>query len=87
MLRTLRFFENLFFSLGSWFEDLADSMDKDFHEELRQALSMPPTRGLSANHPATLCPICGIPDKEHVVFDDGSLECPLSKSVAGDREN
>lgn len=41
MLRGLRFFERLFYSIGSRFEGWADGMDKDFHNELRSALAEP----------------------------------------------
>jgi hypothetical protein len=46
MLIILRFFENLFYNIGSWFEDWADSMDKSFHNQLRSAINDPPIRKL-----------------------------------------
>lgn len=33
MLKALRFFERLFYDIGSWFENWADSVDKSFYNE------------------------------------------------------
>ncbi len=39
MLKILRFLENLFYTIGSWFEDRADSIDEDFYDQLRTAIN------------------------------------------------
>lgn len=36
----LRFLENFFYTIASWFEDWADSIDKDFHDNLRLAMAI-----------------------------------------------
>lgn len=38
-LRVLRFLENLFCDISWWFEDLADGLDSELHDELRAALA------------------------------------------------
>jgi len=40
-LTILRILENLFYNIGSYFEDWADSIDTEFQNELRQALFEP----------------------------------------------
>lgn len=47
MLKVLRLLENTFYSIGSYFEDCADGLDTEFHDELRRALAEPTTGELS----------------------------------------
>lgn len=39
MLKILRALENLFYSLGDYFADWADSIDTELHDKLRKALN------------------------------------------------
>ncbi len=39
LLVSVRFFEELFYKIGSFFEDYGDSIDVEFHEILRKALA------------------------------------------------
>ena len=38
MLHILRWLSELFYAIGSWFEDLADGIDENFHEQLRNGM-------------------------------------------------
>lgn len=63
MLKLLRFLENLFYSIGSWFEDVADGIDKDLHSDLGRALKSPVARTLSPQQAVKAellpCKFCG----------------------------
>lgn len=69
MLKLLRFLENIFYTIGSYFEDWADIIDTEFHDELRRALDEPFKRMLDGDE---LCPICDQPWKEHQIVN----KCP-----------
>lgn len=46
ILKLLRLLENLFFNIGSYFGDLADSIDTDFHDELLKSMNDDPRKKL-----------------------------------------
>ena len=49
ILAILRQSESLFYSIGGFFEDIADGLDLEFQEELRQALDAKSKRVLTNN--------------------------------------
>lgn len=78
-LRVLRLLENIFYNIGSYFEDCADSIDTEFHDELRRALDEPFRRLLDGDE---LCPICNKPEKEHQIVTQCPTNPPLPTDAA-----